>query len=192
MGYNIGAGGCVDGKHIMYITDNAIIQEFRADPLLSKVNVLVIDEVHERTLHTDIVLFLAKRTLAKAKNKERPPFFVVIASATISEFEERLKNYFEIQNSLSIPGKLFDVTEEFLSEEDMIGIDPWNDMTGFVKNTVVPAVMAQIEQEGNMLVFLPRVSEIEMAMKEMEKLLPKNHNNDIYPLHGSLPPKNSV
>jgi HrpA-like helicases len=46
---------------IKYMTDGMLVRETMVDPLLSKYSVIMIDEVHERSLHTDILLGLLKK-----------------------------------------------------------------------------------------------------------------------------------
>ena len=61
------------------MTDSALIHTSQTDPDLNQIRVLIIDEAHERSLNTDIVVGIAKLLLAKRPNN----FYVVIASATI-------------------------------------------------------------------------------------------------------------
>ena len=61
VGYQVGqGGGRCGGSDIMLMTDAALIKAAQRDPLLSQVSVLMIDEAHERSLKTDLVLGLAR------------------------------------------------------------------------------------------------------------------------------------
>ena len=70
----------VVGKEIIFMTDAALIYEYQMDSNLSEVRVLIIDEVQERSLNTDIVLGIAKLLLKKRSDN----FNVVIILSTIS------------------------------------------------------------------------------------------------------------
>lgn len=72
-----------------FITDGMLFRECLHDPLLSKYSVLIIDEAHERSLHTDLLLALIKKILPK-----RPELRVIISSATIDA--EAFKKYFTL------------------------------------------------------------------------------------------------
>ena len=69
VGYRVGVTSAVSGHnrapgtHISYMTDGAFIQESMDDNRLSKIRVLIIDEAHERSLNTDIVIGIAKMLL---------------------------------------------------------------------------------------------------------------------------------
>jgi HrpA-like RNA helicase len=80
VGYVAGSNRVVKtGVRILFMTDAALVKRVQHDPSLSGVSVLIVDEAHERSLNTDLVLGIAKQIRA-----ERPDdFHVVVASATI-------------------------------------------------------------------------------------------------------------
>lgn len=49
-----------------------------SDPMLSLYNIVMVDDVHERTINTDLVLALLKKV-----RKKRPELKLIISSATI-------------------------------------------------------------------------------------------------------------
>jgi ATP-dependent RNA helicase DDX35 len=55
-----------------------LVREMLSDPLLSKYSVLIIDDCHERSMYTDIILGLLKKI-----RRKRPELKLVISSATI-------------------------------------------------------------------------------------------------------------
>ena len=88
----------MQGSKITLMTDAMLIQQLRGgDQTLKHISVLMIDEAHERSLNTDIVLGIAK--LIK---KQRPDdFYVIIASATIDP-----KPFLDFFNLSTIPKHL--------------------------------------------------------------------------------------
>ncbi|ORY95081.1 hypothetical protein BCR43DRAFT_343081 [Syncephalastrum racemosum] len=63
---------------IKYMTDGMLFRETMIDPLLSRYSVIMIDEAHERSLYTDILIGVIKKI-----QKKRPDLRVVISSATL-------------------------------------------------------------------------------------------------------------
>ena len=61
------------------MTDGMLVREFIIDNNLSRYSHIIIDEAHERTINSDILLTLLKR-LTKYK---RPDLTIIIMSATI-------------------------------------------------------------------------------------------------------------
>lgn len=78
---------------IKYLTDGMIVRELLSDPLLSRYSVVIVDEAHERTLRTDILISNLK-TIQKTRNSatdekgkapasQLNPLKIVIMSATL-------------------------------------------------------------------------------------------------------------
>lgn len=80
---------------IKFLTDGLLIREALMDPLLSEYSVIMVDEAHERSVSTDILLGLLKKIL-----KRRPDLRVIVSSATI-----QAREFFDFFSTLKLPGK---------------------------------------------------------------------------------------
>lgn len=79
VGYSIRFEECTSDKTVIkYMTDGMLLREFLIEPDLKSYSVMMIDEAHERTLHTDVLFGLVK-DIAKA----RPDLKLIISSATL-------------------------------------------------------------------------------------------------------------
>uniref|UniRef100_A0A671V608 ATP-dependent DNA/RNA helicase DHX36 n=1 Tax=Sparus aurata TaxID=8175 RepID=A0A671V608_SPAAU len=94
---------------VLYCTTGIILQWLRSDPLLSSVSHLVLDEIHERNLQSDVLLIIVKDLLST-----RDDLKVVLMSATLNA--EKFSRYFGNCPMIHIPGLTFPV-EEFLLED---------------------------------------------------------------------------
>ncbi|CAG8525214.1 9659_t:CDS:10 [Racocetra persica] len=89
VGYAIRFEDCTSDKTIIkYMTDGTLLREFLSTPLLDDYNCLIIDEAHERTLHTDILFGLVK-DIARV----RPDLKLIISSATLDA--QKFAEYFD-------------------------------------------------------------------------------------------------
>jgi HrpA-like RNA helicase len=86
---------CKSGKYrsqIQFMTDFTLLNELCFSPQLPNVSGVVVDEVHERSVNTDILIALLRRTLQLRKADGQHPFKLVLTSATIKH--ELFDKYF--------------------------------------------------------------------------------------------------
>ena len=178
VGYKVGNAKRVVGSNIMFMTDAALIRDSQCDPSLQHIRVLIIDETHERSLNTDIVLGIAKLLLAQRPND----FYVVIASATIDP--TRFLQFFDRPMSipLEVKGRVFPVT--------VANKPPPSDCSDqkLIETHIVPSLVELYpHHEGHTLVFLPGQAEIEKTLEIFKSKIPDDCI--ALPLYGSQSPE---
>lgn len=167
---------------IKYLTDGVLLRESLADPELNDYSVIILDEAHERSLNTDILMGLMKR-LVKIRSSNLK---VLITSATLDG--DKVSKFFRDCPVLNIPGKLYPVEVLYSKER------PVNYLDAALKT----ALDIHIRQpEGDILIFMTGQDDIEklvMKMEEKVRALDEGSCMDaiIFPLHGSLPPELQV
>ena len=104
VGYAIRFEQCCTEKvtKIKYMTDGVLLREFLNDPELKSYDCIIIDEAHERQLHTDILFGLFKELL-----KIRTDLKLIVSSATMDA--KKFSVFFNDAPIVEIPGKRFKV-----------------------------------------------------------------------------------
>jgi pre-mRNA-splicing factor ATP-dependent RNA helicase DHX16 len=103
VGYSIRFENCTSQKTIIqYMTDGMLLREILTEPDLSSYSCMVVDEAHERTLHTDILFGLLKDIV-----RFREDLKLIISSATLDA--QKFSKYFDDASIFMIPGRMFPV-----------------------------------------------------------------------------------
>ncbi|KAF7194166.1 Pre-mRNA-splicing factor ATP-dependent RNA helicase prp22 [Pseudocercospora fuligena] len=160
---------------IKYMTDGIMQREILLDPELSKYSVIMLDEAHERTIATDVLFGLLKKTL-----KKRPDMKLIVTSATLDA--EKFSEYFLQCPILTIPGRTFPV-------EVMYSREPESDYLDAALTTAMQIHLT--EKAGDILLFLTGKEEIdtscEILHERMKALGPSVPELIILPIYGALP-----
>ncbi|KAJ1980272.1 hypothetical protein H4R35_001188 [Dimargaris xerosporica] len=163
VGYAVRFDSCADETltRIKYLTDGMLLQEIMRDPLLTNYSIVILDEVHERSIAMDLLLGLIKKI-----QSQRPGLRIVIASATL-DVQRFIDYYKQTDRSphafpegrsvalIKVAGRKFPVDTHFLASS----------CTDYVEKSV--EVVFQIhsqEPAGDILIFLTGRKEIERAL----------------------------
>lgn len=178
VGYKIRFEDCSNPNTIIkYMTDGILLRECLSDANLDSYSVIILDEAHERTMHTDVLFGLLKEAV-----KRRPKLRLVISSATLDY--DKFSKFFDNAKVLQIPGSMFPVETFYYSHQV-------TDYMNTALNTVLNIHMR--EPDGDILLFLTGQEEIDRACEALEEYVESNRsrfplNLIILPMYSALPP----
>lgn len=78
---------------IKYLTDGMMVREAMIDDALSDYSFVILDEAHERSVHTDVLLGVARRAQKLRNHKNIPPLKLIVMSATMDV--DKFTKYFQ-------------------------------------------------------------------------------------------------
>lgn len=152
VGYSIRFEDCTSPEtRIKYMTDGMLLRELLVDPELGKYSVIMLDEAHERTIHTDVLFGLLKACLRRRQKAGR--FFkLLVTSATLDS--DKFSGYFGDCQIYNIPGRTHPVKVLYANE-------PYQDYLDAALLTVQQIHL--VEPPGDILLFLTGKEEIDTA-----------------------------
>ncbi|KAL8294865.1 hypothetical protein RB597_008305 [Gaeumannomyces tritici] len=176
VGYSIRFEDKTNEKTIMkYMTDGMLLREFMTEPDLAGYSAIMIDEAHERTVHTDILLALVK-DLAR----ERKELKLLISSATMNA--EKFASYFDDAPIFNIPGRRYPVDIYYTPQPE----------ANYLAAAITTVFQIHTTQpKGDILIFLTGQDEIESAEQQItdtaRKLGSRIKELVICPIYANLP-----
>lgn len=160
---------------IKYMTDGMLLRECLIDPDLKQYSCIILDEAHERSIHTDVLMGLLKQTA-----KRRPDLRLIVTSATLNA--EKFSTYFYGAPIFTVKGRTFPVEVLWTREPEEDYLDA----------ALVTVLQIHInEPAGDILVFLTGQEEIDTACQILYERI-KNLGPDlpellILPIYSALP-----
>nr|NVI75405.1 lethal (2) 37Cb [Cucujiformia]NVI75483.1 lethal (2) 37Cb [Cucujiformia] len=176
VGYAIRFEDCTSERTIIkYMTDGTLHREFLSEPDLQSYSVMIIDEAHERTLHTDILFGLVK-DIARFRSDLK----LLISSATLDA--QKFSDFFDSAPIFRIPGRRFPVDIYYTKAPE----------ADYVDACVISVLQIHATQPlGDVLVFLTGQDEIETCQElltdRIRRLGSKVKELIILPVYANLP-----
>ncbi len=148
VGYSIRFEDCCSADTIIkYMTDGMLLREALVDKNLTQYSVIMLDEAHERTIHTDILFGLLKQAL-----KVRNDLKLIVTSATLDA--EKFSKFFNDCPIFRIPGRTFPVEIYYSKEVE----------SDYLDAALITVMQIHLtEPKGDILVFLTGQEEIDTA-----------------------------
>lgn len=161
-------------SRITFMTDHCLLQHYMSDKNLSGVSCIIIDEAHERSLNTDLLLTLLKSLLCR-----RVEMRLIIMSATADA--KQLSDYFYGCGIFRVLGRSFPVDIKYVPS-DYAGHSGPAAVASYVSDVVRMATeIHKTEKEGTILAFLTSQIEVEWACEKFQA-----PSAVALPLHGKL------
>src|SRR5947209_2429967 len=147
-----------DRTRLLVATEGILTARLQTDPLLSDFDVVILDEFHERSIHADVALALAKQAM-----DSRDDLAVVVMSATIAA--EDVARFLGGARVFDVGARRFPIDVRY---------KPGVSMSAAIREQLR-------DPEGDILCFLPGMREIERTRGELASV-----DALVLPLHGSL------
>ncbi|XP_074141870.1 putative ATP-dependent RNA helicase DHX37 isoform X2 [Sminthopsis crassicaudata] len=158
-------GNVTEDTKIKFMTDGVLLREIQKDFLLSKYQVVIIDEAHERSVYTDILIGLLSR-IVTLRAKKQQPLKLLIMSATlrVEDFTQNTRLFSVSPPVVKVDARQFPVTVHFNKRT------PLQDYSGECFRKVCK--IHRMLPPGGILVFLTGQAEVHSLCRRLRKAFP--------------------
>ncbi|XP_072934333.1 probable ATP-dependent RNA helicase kurz [Epargyreus clarus] len=163
-------GNVTKDTKVKFMTDGVLLKEIQSDFLLSKYSVVIIDEAHERSVYTDILLGLLSR-IVPLRRKRGIPLRLIIMSATlrVEDFTENTRLFKEPPPLIKIEARQFPVTIHFNKHT----------YSDYLKEAYKKAVKIHTRlPEGGILIFVTGQQEVHYLVRKLKAAFPYRKDVD--------------
>ncbi|XP_070759651.1 probable ATP-dependent RNA helicase DHX37 [Enoplosus armatus] len=163
-------GNVTSDTKIKFMTDGVLLKEIQKDFLLQRYSVIIIDEAHERSVYTDILIGLLSR-IVPLRNKKGMPMKLLVMSATlrVEDFTDNTKLFRTPPPVIKVDARQFPVTIHFNKRT------PLDDYTGEVFHKICK--IHRMLPPGGILVFLTGQAEVHTLCRRLRKAFPFRRGN---------------
>ncbi|XP_058774205.1 probable pre-mRNA-splicing factor ATP-dependent RNA helicase DEAH3 [Vicia villosa] len=167
---------------LKYVQDEMLLKEAMTDPLLQRYKVIIIDDIQERTLATDLLLGYLSPLITK-----RPDLKLVLMSTGLEseKFKSFFQEFYPSIHIMKVPKRLNPVEIVYSSHNEL---DRNNNLAAIIKTVVN---IHRHEPHGDVLVFLSEEEDVENAChkisREISKLGDLVGPMKLIPLYSCLP-----
>ena len=170
------------GTVLEMLTPGVLLRRLIDDPTLDGVGAVILDEVHERSLETDLLLGM----LAEVREL-REDLLVVAMSATVdADAVASLLGADEPAPIVDVPSALHELSVEYAPPEGP-RLDARGVPRAMLEHVAAMALEGQRRLKSDALVFLPGAREVDETIRMLRALVGDASNLDVLPLHGRLP-----
>ena len=170
VGYRMRADSCVSAQtRLEVVTEGILTRRIQQDPELNGIDLVILDEFHERSLQADLALAL----LLDVQAGLREDLKILIMSATLDD--SRLQQLLPAAPVITSQGRTFPVERRYspLSTHQRFDEAVASEVTGLLR-----------EETGSLLLFLPGVTEIKRVLEQLSERV--SEDVLLCPLYGAL------
>eukprot|EP01117_Protostelium_nocturnum_P006791 TRINITY_DN2439_c0_g1_i2.p1 TRINITY_DN2439_c0_g1~~TRINITY_DN2439_c0_g1_i2.p1 ORF type:complete len:945 (+),score=306.88 TRINITY_DN2439_c0_g1_i2:1028-3862(+) len=174
VGYQIRYDATSVGKdtQIKFMTDGILLKEIQTDFILSKYSAIIIDEAHERSLNTDVLIGLLSRIIplraemAKNPEKKMASLKLIVMSATlrVEDFTKNRQLFPKPPPVINVDARQFPVTVHFNKRTPTNYVDEAYQKACKIHRRLPP---------GGVLIFMTGQQEIEALCRKLRRKFPK-------------------
>lgn len=177
-------GNVTESTKIKFMTDGVLLKELQSDFLLSKYSVVILDEAHERSVYTDILIGLLSR-IVPLRIKRNNLLKLIIMSATL-----RLEDFTENRRLFKIPPPVFKVE----TRQYPVTVH-FNKRTNenYLKEAFNKAVKIHTKlPDGGILIFVTGQQEVKFLVRKLRKAFPLRHKEKVLEMADRLKSRKKV
>lgn len=160
------SGNVTNDTRVKFMTDGVLLRECQQDFLLSKYSVIVVDEAHERSVFSDILIGLLSRIVPmRAKRDVSLKLVIMSATLRVSDFIENSFLFRQQPPYINIEARQFPVTIQFAKKT------PSNYLQAAYQK--ICSIHSKMPPKGGILVFVTSQMDIKVLCRKLREKFPQ-------------------